>query len=1124
MNCPKCHKTIPDNANVCPHCHKVLALTCPNCRSISKSSVCQKCGYVILEKCHKCGKLVPTISAKCKCGFPTALSVAYNECEIDEFLLNSQELYSKFLLRLKNLISANIKGLNAQVIMHGSSYVINFCKELSFASSVDKAVRTALKLITAFAGLNLNMIEQLGTSLKMDITIIQKTSDRLLEHQQLESNIKMIVTNAKNKKYLKDMQVLIDQYCRDVMKSYKMDSLYFMDLNGASVMFYQILLDEYIVPPNETVEEGEQLEVKKIKRIKKEEDSKNDLYGFKIFDINAKCSFIKSTAESITRELDVNKKIIGIKTNPENSIKTADLVNYYRSMDLEVIYVACNEELCYKPWGFFEKFFKAYFKLSSTKGLIDKTLDLKPYNTLKNILFDEPDELTSPEDARYRYMEQFVSLLRNTRRYAIIVDGFEYIDSTSLQTLELYFDKYVNVYTNFVFITDEEIPVHSKIKSLLQTFLYKEITIQKSKMDEILATTGGDVSDFIQSFYYERINESFRGSRLYFEHAIKYLIDVGVLVHFDNKLLIKNNSSFMLPSDLSALIRTRLKSLGKYVDASMILANSVYLGERLDFSTLEQLGINKIQENMKFLESEGFGYVSGNAIYINNYNLIRPIIIASLKEEVEEYIVKNILTKLGKLIDNTTLMLLMGILSMFKEEYLLLWKNSQVAIAMGDYDAYLKNCLGYLSLIDKVGENIPQEEIENNKKDILQNILVSLYSYSPSKIYTIGDILLMDAMQEEDNDKIVKLSNLMLQSALITANYKIAQSLLHNILSRMPNSSLIVNGAINTKFLLLSVVNIEVMFNIGNYRNCIELAEDMLEVIKPEIIQKIKPSNFSENLFIEHLMEAFRIAGMAKLIACDSDIEEFFGAINDALGVELPDKDAILAIKEFVAGKNYIPTNIELATPFSKIIYLLLNELSKLEDDYKSFAQNVYQAKLLAGDMHQTQLEYLCEALIGHAYAKAGVKVKAEAILSDIIEKAGNSAIFSVVAIAKYILAKIKIGKNELDDAIILINDSLADIQKYNNQAKIYYAMFERLFVDVAQKQKSISVDIDIEMNKLKVISPNGELERIVRLSEYMPQVQESEQAIEDALPVEEYDLEALADNNNFSDLKTQEH
>ena len=57
----------------------------------------------------------------------------------------------------------------------------------------------------------------------------------------------------------------------------------------------------------------------------------------------------------------------------------------------------------------------------------------------------------------------------------------------------------------------------------------------------------------------------------------------------------------------------------------------------------------------------------------------------------------------------------------------------------------------------------------------------------------------MDAINSGDNEKIVKLSNLMLQGALISANYTDALGLLHNILSRMPQPKLIVDGTINTK-------------------------------------------------------------------------------------------------------------------------------------------------------------------------------------------------------------------------------------------------------------------------------------------------------------------------------------
>ena len=86
MECPKCHSVIDDNQTVCPVCHKVLLLECPNCHTLGESSVCAKCGYTILVKCAKCSKINSTETRVCpKCKFPTATSLAYQECETDEF-------------------------------------------------------------------------------------------------------------------------------------------------------------------------------------------------------------------------------------------------------------------------------------------------------------------------------------------------------------------------------------------------------------------------------------------------------------------------------------------------------------------------------------------------------------------------------------------------------------------------------------------------------------------------------------------------------------------------------------------------------------------------------------------------------------------------------------------------------------------------------------------------------------------------------------------------------------------------------------------------------------------------------------------------------------------------------
>ena len=63
----------------------------------------------------------------------------------------------------------------------------------------------------------------------------------------------------------------------------------------------------------------------------------------------------------------------------------------------------------------------------------------------------------------------------------------------------------------------------------------------------------------------------------------------------------------------------------------MILAYSVYLGARLDYLTLEKLGIKEVVKNVKILEGMGFVHTLNNVVYINNYNLLKPILLSSLK-------------------------------------------------------------------------------------------------------------------------------------------------------------------------------------------------------------------------------------------------------------------------------------------------------------------------------------------------------------------------------------------------------------------------------------------------------------------------------------------------------------
>jgi len=404
----------------------------------------------------------------------------------------------------------------------------------------------------------------------------------------------------------------------------------------------------------------------------------------------------------------------------------------------------------------------------------------------------------------------------------------------------------------------------------------------------------------------------------------------------------------------------------------------------------------------------------------------------------------------------------------YKEEYLLRWKLSKFSIQVGDYDAYLKNSLATLTLIDKLKSVISEEELDLNKKEIYNNILSCLYNYSPAKVYNIGNILLIDAIEQNDDDRIVKLSNLMLQGALLSSNYSDAIGLLHNILSRLKNATLIVDGSINTKFLLLSLVSIEILYNIGHFRRCIDTAKEILRVLNQNVIEISKPSNFSLNSYVSHLLESFRLAAFAKLLMLDDDLEEFLDEIELKFGVRLEEQGCIFAIKDFCEGNDVSFDNIQNASSYSKIVYLILQEFINLKDSYKTFAQNIYQAKLLASDISQKELELFCDLLIAYSYSQIGMEEKASSIYSDILQIADSCSIFNLILACKYMMALQMYKLNNPEQALLLINDALLLMQQKDNPLKLFYVLFEKLYIEIAEKYKVTAVDIESEKNKLE--------------------------------------------------------
>ena len=66
------------------------------------------------------------------------------------------------------------------------------------------------------------------------------------------------------------------------------------------------------------------------------------------------------------------------------------------------------------------------------------------------------------------------------------------------------------------------------------------------------------------------------------------------------------------------------------------------------------------------------------------------------------------------------------------------------------------------------------------------------------------------------------------------------------------------------------------------------------------------------------------------------------------------------------------------------------------------------------------------------------------------------------------------------EEALLIINDTLALLQKSNNQAKLFFVLFEKLFVDTVQEYDITSINIDSEVQKLAIETADGKLSRLV--------------------------------------------
>ena len=1006
MECPKCGFEIDEKTTVCPNCKKVLKIVCPKCKTINKTNTCKRCGYVILTKCNRCGKINLTGNGKCKkCGFDLEKSVILNEANSDKFsclvinfpsmgevaqLLGSARLLNKFKDNIDKIIVEQAKNALVRRQLIDKNIIIRFNKDYSFKASARTAVKTAIKIITEITKMNYRLTNKKNTTVKCNMLLMQRTVNDNPYDFNSGFNIN-IVRNAENKKekLMGSFQLLADNFIeQSIGTDYRFDPLSSISVNGDMRTLYEVDISKEIIIDYDSLDdkdeeaeipnfvqnmlvEQDKLDGAALSKMEKPFDP-DEIYDIETIDFNEiQCEFIRTENIDVfyhvaSKLQSVPKGILAIRTDPlyvPYSIKLLAAINDL-GVYSNIITVTCYDDMKYSPYSFFSNLVSAIFEYTVSQKLFNRN-DFSMFASIDTTgmikdLITFTQRNTNPQDTRYTYFDIFLTLLQAIPNTLIFIENFDKIDASSYDVLQYLFEAFEQLDISYLVQYSKDFGLHKDMHFLLTKPYYTEITLKPTPFEKMVAENKDYYKDVMDSFYFQRIAKYSYGSILFLDIAIQYLIESGVFAEEGDHIRLVNPKTLIIPSSLNKLIKRRLNLLKDYPAAIKFLATVVLLGTRIDQATIQSLGFNNLGDILDKLTEMGYIYYYNNCMYFPNYNLLKENIIETLDETTLKEISDNLFEKVfDEKMPSPEKAYIYELLKDYRSEFLEWEKLAKINLSLGDFNAYLNCADKILNILDLNKDEEAQEDIEKYKLDLYENIANNMFDFVPEKTFKIAEKTLHNLEKTTDTEKIIDLCNKLIQGCLRAGQYMHALELTHKVLSLLPNCSMDPGATnFNKYFFLMTIVHVEILFNIGNWEDCIDVGYGVLNVVNQENLEFMRPDYMTTDQFEKIIMDTVGYIALANIFQLKGNVKEFLNIVRSDF-VNVPHGyDAFAALESLIFGEQpkYDNSLLQDDNKFSGIIYHIIEAFTRCRHDYKIFAEEIYQAKILAKKYHLQQI------------------------------------------------------------------------------------------------------------------------------------------------------------------------
>ena len=310
----------------------------------------------------------------------------------------------------------------------------------------------------------------------------------------------------------------------------------------------------------------------------------------------------------------------------------------------------------------------------------------------------------------------------------------------------------------------------------------------------------------------------------------------------------------------------------------------------------------------------------------------------------------------------------------------------------------------------------------------------------------------------------------MINGSLAVGNYNHALELTHKVLSLLPPSSLSpADSNFNSYFFLMSVIHIQILFNIGALSDCLDIGYKVLNVINNQTINNLKPDYMSDDDFRSLIVDSAGYVALANILLLIGNVDEFLKILRGELSCIPQSYDLFITLQDLIHGKKPagVSQNISDDDRFGGVILNIINAFVNFSGDYNKFADDIYSAKVIAKRNRLHQLELFADLMIGFAYMQLASYKKAEAIIYKIIKTTNNNGMTTLLYIAWYVMAELHLKQNKYEVAYGIINNSLIQLEKNNITGEYLLMLFKYAMYKVMMfKKQNEKADICISHAK----------------------------------------------------------